>query len=531
MSLGSALDKPAFPESFAASEEKQPIGAHNGDIVACTNTIAAANFVHPEVFIRPVTDNNVLDQTRVFSELLHQTQPIEQPETDAAKELAEIIIEGTARTNGLTNKVALNQVTSPREINQLINGNHQKGKAAEIVTASDYRMLHEGSDPGIMNSPKKVASNVKDIRLAPDAGSKKDLLFAFERKDGTVIWKYNGQVKTGGAQYVADSLVEMAYTPGYGEVAYVDARYVNPDGSPKVGDGAFTEAQAKRLQQAKVRLRGIPNLEERSTTLLENIKKYEKDGLTPEARTQLETLRDDIAASYKLHGVAGRMVGGAAIGAASAAVLSLVIQLATEGKIEIKAVGQAAGIGATFGAVGVAADAGFYHLATKALGMSPEVAKSFAQQGVAIGFCLIAISTDLFSEAKSVHRGDITTAGLIGGVSAKIALDLLPLVMAPLGLAGLPILVGSQLGGRWLIAKVRTTDRTIERVIAEGMTLADVMDLRIQEFDRTVTSITAECNSTDQIFQRIMEGIESSRPILQLVKNDSPKIGFYGDTK
>lgn len=468
------------------------------------SSIAAADIVHPQAVTRPVTDASVLDQTRVFDELLRQTQPIAQPGSESARVLAKVVSKETARTTGLTVETAERQVTSPRPIETLINGSNRTGKAAEVVAASDYRLLHECGDPGIVNGPKTVATNVGDIRLAPDPSSRKDLLFAFEADDGRVIWKHNGQVKTGGAQYVADSLAEMANTPGYGKVAYVDARYVNPDGTPRVAPDAFNEAQAKKLQEAGVRLRGIRDLDQRAAALVENIEKYKEDGLAPEARKQLETLRDDIATAYKWKGVAGRMAGGAAIGAASAAVLSLVIQLATDGKVDAKALGKATGTGAAFGAGGAAADAGLYHFVTKVLDLPPEIAKEFAQKGVAVGFCLIAIGTDLFSEIRSLRRGDITTADFVAGCCVKTALDLLPLVIGPLGLFGLPILVGTQMGGRWLIAKVRTEDQAIERAVAEEMALAETLNQRLLAFDQTVAAINAECDATDELFRRVM---------------------------
>lgn len=486
----------------AQAGEKDPDTPSNESIIGGASAVAAANSLHPQVAARPVTDPSVLDQTRVFDELLRQTQPIAQPGSETAKTLAKVISNDTARTTGLTLETAEQQVTTPRPIKTLVNGKHPTGKAAEVVAASDYRTLHEGGDPGVVNAPKTVATNVKDIRLAPDSGSKKDLLFAFEADDGRIIWKHNGQVKTGGGQYVADSLVEMVNIPGYGKVAYVDARYVNPDGTPRVAPDAFTEAQAKKLQEAGVRLRGIRDLDQRAATLVENIKKHKKDGLTPEARKQLETLRDDIATAYKWKGVAGRMAGGAAIGAASAAVLSLVIQLATEGKADVSALGKAMGTGAAFGAGGAAADAGLYHFGTKFL--QPEIAKEFAQKGVAIGFVVIAVGTDLFSEISSLRRGGITTAGFVTGGCVKTALDLLPLVMAPLGLFGLPILVGTQMGGRWLIAKARTRDQAIERAIAEDMALVEELNQRLLAFDQAVAATNAECDATDELFRRVM---------------------------
>jgi hypothetical protein len=484
------------------------------------SSVAAAGFVHPEVVVVPVTDPAVLDQARVFTEALKQTQPIAQPGSAHASVIAKTVREGTAMPRGITSGTAERYVTSPRSMDAFVNGANPRGKAAEVVAASDYRSLHAGYDTGMVNSAEHVATNVTDIRLAPDPASRKDLIFAFETKNGHVIWKYNGQVKTGRSQYVADTLVEMAGTPGYGKVGYVDARYVNADGTPRVGPGAFTERQARRLQEAKVRLRGIPNLEDRADLLMENIRAGKADGLDPAARQQLQQLRDDIATAYQARGIAGRIGGGAAIAAASAAVVSLVIQLTTEGTVDAKAVGQAAGTGGTLGAGGAAADAGLYHLATKAMGMAPEAAKTFAQQGVAIGFCVISVGMDLVSEVRAARRGELTFAGATNGAAAKTALNLLPLVMAPLGLAGLPLLVGAQIGGRWLVVKARDADRLIEQAIEADAYFAAVISNRMSDFSRVVESVAAECSSTDEVYRGAMaEKPSSTQPALRLVKN------------
>lgn len=500
-----------------ASEEDAEVRAEN--TAASGSAVAAVNAVHPSVAARAVTDAGVLDQGRVYMEAVNQTRPIASSGAEALR-IADMAREGTARPYGLTQTAAERMATSGRSLDSFINGANPGGKAAEVVATSDYRALHAGREPGIVNPPEHVAKNVREIRLAPDASSRKDLVFAFDTKSGEVVWKYNGQVKTGGPQYVADTLVVMAKTPGYGKVGYVDARYVNADGTPRVAPDAFTQGQARRLQAAKVRLRGIPNLEKRADELMANIKAGKLDGLDPIARRELQQLRDDITAAYRARGVIGRIGGGAAIAAASAAVVSLVVQLATEGKVDAKTVGRSAGAGAVFGAGGAAADAALYQVGTKVLEMAPEAAKEFAKQGVAVGFCVLAVGTDLIAENRTARRGDVTVAGAVGGAAAKTALDLLPLVMAPLGLVGLPILVGAQIGGRWFIGKAREADRVLEQAIAADVALADSISQRMSAFTQVVEDVTADCASTDTVFNDVMGGaLPMTHPTLRLVKN------------
>lgn len=495
------------------------------DRASSASATAAANVVHPGIATRAVTDPGALDQGRLYAEALNQTRPIASPGAQALR-IAETVRDGTARPNGLTQGAAERMTVSGRSLDSFTNGANPGGKAAEVVATSDYRALHAGQDTGIINPPEHVASNVRDIRLSPDSSSRKDIVFAFQTKNGEVVWKYNGQVKTGGPQYVADTLVEMAKTRGYGKVGYVDARYVNPDGTPRVAADAFTPGQARRLQTAKVRLRGIPNLEKRANQLIANIKAGKIDGLDPVARRELQQLRDDILSAYRPRGVIGRIGGGAAIAAASAAVVSLVVQLATEGKVDAKTVGESAGTGALFGAGGAAADAALFHVGTKVLEMAPEVAKEFAKQGVAVGFCVLAVGSDLISEIHAARRGHVTTANAVGGAAAKAALDLLPFVMAPLGLVGLPVLVGTQVGGRWLIGKAREMDRVLDEAsaaldqeAAAEMALADELLEATRHSTQLVDTVADDCASATALFNEVMGSVLPVKPVtLRLVK-------------
>ena len=432
-----------------------------GAIAAVTPNAAPAPVVCP----RDVTDPRILDQGRLFDETLRQTQPIATAGSRDAAQAAKEVGKGTARPRGVSPEKCKSQVTDSRELDSLFSGSgmqQRSGKAAEVVAASDYLDMHAGNDPGIVNRPQRLADNLEDIRISPDSGSCKDLLFSFRTKDGMVITKSNGQVKTGTGQYVSKKLVKMAETPGYGKVGYVDARYVNSDGTPRVAPDGFTKAQARRLQKAKVRLRGIKDLDARAENLVKNVDKYSDDGFHPVAREQLRQLRDDIARAYQPGKVATRLVGGVATAAATAALLTLVLQLATEGKVDLATVGESAKKGGVFGAGSVLADAGIYHAATR-LGVTPEVAKSYAQNGVAAGFCLIAVGVDVLDEFKSVRDGEVTTANAVAGTAAKAALNMLPFVVAPLGIAGIPIVVGAQVGGRWIINRIREADRKLDQ--------------------------------------------------------------------
>ena len=468
-----------------------------GAIAAVTPNAAPAPVVNPQA----VTDPKILDQGRVFDEAIRQTQPIATAGSRDAAQAAKEVGKATARPQGVSPEKCESMVTEGRTLDSLVSGwemPQRAGNAAEVVAAADYLDMHAGDDPGIINRPQRLAGNTKDIRVSPDSGSRKDLLFSFRTKDGMVIVKPNGQVKTGSGQYVSDTLVKMAETPDYGKVGYVDARYVNSDGTPRVAPDGFTEVQARRLQKAKVRLRGFKDLDARAEALVKNVDKHSEDGLHPVAREQRRQLRADIAPAYQPGKVATRMVGGVATAAATAAVLTLVLQLATEGKIELSAVGDSAKTGALYGGGSVLADAGIYHVATL-LGKTPEVAKSYAQTGVAAGFCLFAVVVDVQSEIKSVRDGEVTTANAVAGTAAKAALNMLPIVVAPLGIAGIPIVVGAQVGGRWIINRIREADRKLDQKSKQLDHAGQLLDEESKILDHTDQMLDQNSNRLDQI--------------------------------
>lgn len=437
-----------------------------------------------------------------FAEAVYQTQPLASGTGRAAFRAAEVVSQGTARARGLLPETAFRLVTSPRELLSFIVGPHPAGKAAEIIVASDFRELHAGGDPGMRNAPKSIAANVHDVRLSPDAASRRDLLFQVRMRDG-LLTVPGGQVKTGSGQYVSESLARMAQTPGYGRTGYVDARFVNPDGTPRIAPNAFTASQARRLIEAGVELRGIRNLDARARRLVKNILRHTYDGLDPLAREELVCLRDEIAAAYGASLVAARIVGGAASAAATSAMVSLVVQYASNGAIDVTQASDAATGAAVWGAGSAAADAGLYYAATH-LGLPPEAARAFARRAVTTGFCLLAVASDALAEVRAVREGTMSVGDALSGGTFKAALGLLPLIMPPLGLAGAPLLAAIQVGGRWAIAAFRDRESALDRAIAEDFKTATALQERMDRMGNTITRLERECGDTDILFEKAM---------------------------
>lgn len=455
---------------------------------------------------RPVTDPEVLRRSRDFAEALRQTDPLAKAGTPLAEQAAKTIRDGTAHRHGLRPKTALRHATRRRVLRDFTKRQNPQGKTAEIVAASDIRDLHRGRDTGMVNPPERVAPNVRDVRVSPDDQASKDLLLIARTPKGDIVVP-NGEVKTGAAKYIVREIDRMAATKGRGKVMITDSRFVNPDGSPRVSPDAFTAKQARRIQDAGVELRGVRDLESRARWTHKDIERFHRDGRDPIKARQLDTLRNDIARKYQPKGVAGRAAGAAAMAAATAAVVTLVVQAASEGKIDLVTISEAAGKAAVWGAGGTAADAILYRGAN-AVGLAPEAAKSFAETGVAAAFCLIAVSADVSEEARAARAGEISTADAVGGSAMKAALDILPLALAPLGLPAIPILIGGQLGGRWVIQRVRDGKMERKRRFAEDMQHTDQLGDRIGCFgdraDRLLADMrrdNAELDETGRLYE------------------------------
>jgi hypothetical protein len=48
-----------------------------------------------------------------------------------------------------------------------------------------------------MVNPGPRAANVADVRISPDPAARRDVLYLFERADGTLACGHSGQIKTG----------------------------------------------------------------------------------------------------------------------------------------------------------------------------------------------------------------------------------------------------------------------------------------------------------------------------------------------
>lgn len=462
-------------------------------------TSAVANSLNPVVNLRKVTDPKILDQQELFNEAKRQCEPL----LKAGKKLVNakrFIGKYTARPNGLNDDTIRKILSKGSDLKSLCRGANPEGKVKEVVAAYEYKKMQSGDATRIVNPPKHNSPNVRNTRLSPDMCSKRDLLFEIDLGDDRLILTGGGQVKTGTAKYIADSLADMAQKEGYGKTAILDAKYVNPNGTPRIASDAFTSGQARKIQESGVRLRGVKDLDIRGKELLKNINQTEKDGLDPVARKQVKQLQADIAKAYKGKAIAGRVAGNAALAFAAAAVLSLVVQYATNKRVDIKPVLMSGGQAAVYGGAGVLADAGLYQIAVK-MGRTAQEAKAFAQQGVTIGFCVLAAASDAISEFKSYKTGEITALDAVAGGSFKAALDLLPIITAPLGLLGIPICVGAQIGGRLLISKIRAADEVIFE--------------KIQAMNRRIDHLEDLSDENDRLFKSLGLTVE---PTLRIIK-------------
>ncbi|WP_338280682.1 hypothetical protein [Corallococcus caeni] len=404
-------------------------------------------------------------------------------------------------------------ITAP-DVFKAVEGPHPTGKAAEFVVSRAYKDLHASHHGEVVNPPRSMAPNFVDARISPDCASRRDILFQVQGPDGVLLTVPGGQVKTGSGQYLADSLANMARTPGYGRTAYVDARFVEPDGSPRVASDGFTKTQARKLREARVSLRGIRELDRQSEELVENLRQYRKDGSEPVARAKLQRLRNDIAAAYQADGIASRMLGGAVIAAAASMVSSLAVQILSDGKVDLMMVARSAGGASLVAGASALADASLYHFATW-LGETPEVARTLAAQGVAAGFFLVAAGTDVVSEMRAVASGRSTTADSVVGTSTKVVLDALPLVLMPLGLMGLPLALAGQVGGRWVLQKARQDDAAIRQKCNEAVDTAHQLAARVESIQPSVERLRVMGDGVDDLHAQLVQDSKLQRRIIQ----------------
>lgn len=180
--------------------------------------------------------------------------------------------------------------------------------------------------------------------------------------------------------------------------------------------------------------------------------------------------------------------------------LSLVVQAASGGEIDWAAVGSAAASAALFGGGAAVADAAIYHAAAH-FGAAPEAARALAANGVTAGLCLFAAGADILAEADAARAGEVTTAGAVAGSAAKAVLDILPLALAPLGLAGVPVFVCAQIAGRHALRRVRERDRRLKLTIAGDMARVAALHARLDRMAADNLELRLEDDECDRLVE------------------------------
>lgn len=288
-------------------KKKVTVGGEAG--VAASVAAEASGVVN--ISSRWVGDPAVLARESAFREAIHQARPLADAGSGLEQRTLRVVRNGNARHAVLSEATSRRLITRARDLTDLVKGRYPSSTPAEVVVAHDFKVHNAGGDARIVNPAPHRSPNVVDVRVAADCQSRRDILFLIEDpKTGLRFYKSGGQVKTGSPGYVSRSLEGLPDKLDYGQTAYVDAKYVNPDGTPRVGPNALSQSQARRLQQCKVTLRGIEDLEARANQLTDDIASHAADGLSPESRAQLQQLRDDIARAYQGRALAGRVAGG-----------------------------------------------------------------------------------------------------------------------------------------------------------------------------------------------------------------------------
>jgi hypothetical protein len=122
----------------------------------------------------------------------------------------------------------------------------------------------------------------------------------------------------------------------------------------------------------------------------------------------------------------------------------------------------------------------------------------------------------VLGELRAVCAGNITTLDAVSGTAFKAALTTLPLVLAPLGLAALPVLIATQIGGRWALTAIRARDARLVAAIAEDSALVKATLAENDRVQASVTQVFKCCDDTDQLFREI---VGQQRPALRLVRS------------
>jgi hypothetical protein len=415
-----------------------------------TGFVATAAIGKPRARARAPSEAAINRQAHL-DRAIAECAPLAAPGTPEAARMARAVRKHTARPRGLRLATAEAMVTKPRRISQVVGGPNPIGGAAEIAVLEAIDRLRASGTGGMVNPPPSPQPNEVGLRQWPDACGKKDLGSVYRLADGSLGLSGTTQVKAGTSEYVARDLANELGArgkPGNGVIAAVDARLVEPDGSPRVGPGAFTKGQGKRIRAAGVELRGVPDLEDNARALVADVRRFEADGRGPVELERVAAVEADLRAAYGGSAIAMRAGADAALAGAAHVALAAAVAVARGEAPDVDELVEETCMAAARGTLPAIANAGIYHGATLA-SAAPELAALIARRAVGPLFVAVAAFGDIAHERAACRRGDVSPTAAVARVGAKTALNATPLFLTPLGPWAVAIGFGVQLIGRW----------------------------------------------------------------------------------
>jgi hypothetical protein len=298
------------------------------------------------------------------------------------------------------------------------------------------------------------------------------LLYEIQLPGDKRIFVPGAQVKVGSPTYVAKSLLRHAHDPRYSKICDVDARLVNPDGSPRIAANAFTKGQAEALNKAGFKFVGVEYLQQDAKRVHAGLKGiYEQERIAYERELF-------IRARYAPRQVAWRTGYACGIafviiaGTASYQQYSYYRKAVKEGRIKddpatrkeytrqaTKSVAKQAAIGGVIAVAATVIESVVFHAAK--IVTSSKTALLVA----ALPVCVTAIAVDIYYEYALVKRGESTIGWAIFHGTLKVAADILPLALAEFGPVGSLIGVGFSIGIRWCSDYIRKLEAEVEEML------------------------------------------------------------------
>jgi hypothetical protein len=351
-------------------------------------------------------------------------------------------------------------------IDRLTKGAHPKGNFAEYVSLGMRNNLRNPASEWVVVNPPSAPSRYICCWLNPDRTSTRDLLYLIDTRHGQ-IFTPGAQVKTGDPAYIAKSLLKHAKDARYGWTCDVDARLVNPDGTPRIGKNAFSKKYAEKLIEAKFKFVGIEGAEDTAKRAATIVLENQQIAYSQEIATYERELI--IRANYAPRQVAIRagFAGGITFliiaGAASYQQYSYYKKVVKEGRLEdnpeirkeftrqaAKTVAKQAAIGGGIVAASVVVEAGAFHVAENF--MPAPKAQVIASAVVSAGYA----GMDAMDEYIAYRSGEISKTEAITYGSIKAVMDGLPIAGQCLaGSGGAVIGMGLSTLLKWLLGCVR----------------------------------------------------------------------------